>query len=47
MFQLPTGVADACVVNLNTNFMGLWRLHFNVFYREIFACFPCHGGLED
>jgi hypothetical protein len=42
-----TGVADSCVVDLDSDFVCFWGRDFNVFDCQIFAGFPCNRSLPD
>ena len=37
-----TGMADSGVVDFDSDFVGLWWGYFDVFDREVFACFPSY-----
>lgn len=40
-----TCVADSGVVDLDSDFMCLGRCDLDVLYAQLFAGFPCYGGL--
>lgn len=40
-----TCVAYTSVVNLDANFVGLWRADFDVLDNQVFTSFPGDGGL--
>lgn len=42
---LSIGVADACVVDLDSDFVCLWWCDLNVFECEVLSSLPGHGGL--
>ena len=41
-----TCMADACVKDLDANFMSFWRRDFDIFDREWLRGSPCDSGLR-
>lgn len=43
--SIGIGMADTCVVDLDTDFVGLWGSDLNVFNGQVLAGLPGDGGL--